>query len=147
MAANLDAISGRKAARIDRPRELRASGWKASGPLAEFETEKEWSILRDLIGTFLDDGAARLQALRAAASAHDFETLFRQSHALKGSALAVGALPVAELSASLERFAKSGVNRDYLLCIDQLEGTFKETRLSMIAYCDCLPDGSSLWRQ
>ena len=58
--------------------------------------------VRPLVGIFLADSSALAARLRAAVAANDVAELARVAHALKGCAMAVGARPLAALSAKLE---------------------------------------------
>jgi CheY-like chemotaxis protein len=58
--------------------------------------------VRTLVGIFLADSSALAGRLRAAVAASDVAELARVAHALKGCAMAVGARPLAALSAKLE---------------------------------------------
>jgi len=58
--------------------------------------------VRTLVGIFLADSSALAGRLRAAVAASDAAELARAAHALKGCAMAVGARPLAALSAKLE---------------------------------------------
>jgi HPt (histidine-containing phosphotransfer) domain-containing protein len=56
-----------------------------------------------LVDEFLAEAPRRLRALRAAYAAGDVAALTSEAHALKGSARILGAMPLADLCAALER--------------------------------------------
>ena len=66
------------------------------------------SVVRDFLGEFRDDALRHAAALRAACDAGDLTEAARLVHKLKSSSRSVGALPLADASAELERFAKAG---------------------------------------
>ena len=75
-------------------------------------TGGEFDFVDDLVDTYLEDGAAQVDALRAAVAAGDIEGLVRPAHSLKSSSLNVGALELGELGRQLEEAARSGVVAD-----------------------------------
>jgi two-component system sensor histidine kinase/response regulator len=82
------------------------------------ETLKEYAdpgdprFLADLFRSYLDDGAERLLALRAAGASGDSEAAARLSHTFKGSSLNVGADTLATLLHEINRAAKAGTSPD-----------------------------------
>lgn len=78
------------------------------------ETLKEYAdpgdprFLADLFRSYLDDGAERLGALRAAAASGDAAGAASLSHTLKGSSLNVGADTLASLLHEINRAARAG---------------------------------------
>jgi HPt (histidine-containing phosphotransfer) domain-containing protein len=65
-------------------------------------------FLAELVDTYLQDGAAQVEALRVAATSGDIEGVVRPAHTLKSSSASVGAMPLAELCRTLEADARSG---------------------------------------
>lgn len=65
-------------------------------------------FLADLVDTYLQDGAAQVDALQGAAAVGDVEGLVRPAHTLKSSSASVGAMPLAELCRTLEADARAG---------------------------------------
>lgn len=71
-------------------------------------TGGELDFVDELVDTYLEDGAAQVTALRAAAATGDIEGLVRPAHSLKSSSLNVGALGLGELGRQLEEAARTG---------------------------------------
>jgi HPt (histidine-containing phosphotransfer) domain-containing protein len=105
------------------------------------EREGDWSFLKTLIHTFLNNTAAQIRSLRTAASLVDLGALAAGSHTLKGSALAMNADRLAKLSREIEEDARCGRARDYAAMVDRLEEALHETREAMTAYESALPQG------
>lgn len=76
--------------------------------LKEYADPGEPRFLADLFRSYLEDGAARLDAIRAAAGAGDTVAIARIAHTLKGSCLNVGADPLADLLNRIDKAAKAG---------------------------------------
>lgn len=74
--------------------------------------DEELTMTREVVGLFLADAPARLQAMADAVAAGDAQALAKAAHALKGAAGNVGALALQEAAASLETDAKAGVPPD-----------------------------------
>jgi HPt (histidine-containing phosphotransfer) domain-containing protein len=76
-------------------------------------TGGEMDFVDELVDTYLEDGAAQVDALEAAVAAggasHD---LVRPAHSLKSSSLNVGALRLGGVCRELEEAARSGVVPD-----------------------------------
>ena len=108
------------------------SPWQPPADLAAIDDRE---MMRELIDIFLEDGERKLRLLQAAADAGDTAALGRISHSLKGSALAMGALPIIELSRSIEESARSGTPRAYSIDAGRLAVAFERTRAAMLEYC------------
>jgi PAS domain S-box-containing protein len=65
------------------------------------------SVLRDLADLFLRDARPKLKSMAAALDGKDLAALASIAHSLKGSASNLGARRLAELCATLEKFAKA----------------------------------------
>ncbi len=65
-------------------------------------------LLRQVVGLFRSDAAARLRAIGRAIRAHDAEALRVAAHTLKGAAAAVGAGSSRALASALEQMGRAG---------------------------------------
>jgi HPt (histidine-containing phosphotransfer) domain-containing protein len=65
-------------------------------------------FLRELITTYVEDGAAQLVAMRAAVDKGDPEALVRPAHSLKSNSASMGAEHLATLCRALETDARAG---------------------------------------
>jgi PAS domain S-box-containing protein len=74
-----------------------------------------------LLGLFLDDARARLQAMNTALEAAEFERLAREAHALKGGSLQLGITTVAELCDTLREAAGRGLAAPAAQGLDQVQ--------------------------
>ncbi len=66
------------------------------------------SLLIELVGIFLEDLSARLQALHRATSTADMESVRFVAHTLRGSLAGLGARPAAAIARELEARADEG---------------------------------------
>lgn len=112
-----------------------AYAWHPPATLAGFASRQDWGLVRELIDLFLSDGARQLERLKAAASGGDTGVMARICHSLKGSAQAMEAAPVTELSRAIEESARAGVPRDYPAEVEKLASAFEKVRTAMLAYC------------
>lgn len=126
-------------AHCDDETQMRRTIWIRSDILIDLEQSGEWGFVKELISIFLEDCAARIASMRNAASARDLTALAFCSHTLKGSAKTMNALPLAEFSAEIERYAKLNQQRDYLSLIDRLDLALAEVRQAMTSYGQSLP--------
>lgn len=88
-------------------------------------------LLAQIFSSFMQDGSARLAAIRAAAGAGDLDTLRRTAHALKGASVNVGAVTLARIAEQLEACSDAGEELDKLL--GQLDKEFERTRTTIRA--------------
>ncbi len=70
--------------------------------------DPEGRLLGELVGMYLEDGEARLRALREAVERGDAGEIEREAHTLKGSSANIGAYRVAEQSQVLQDMGRSG---------------------------------------
>jgi len=82
--------------------------------------------LRDLIDCFVADGSRRLEVLHRSARSSDLAALSFASHALKGSALAMGAIQLAEVCSEVEHSARLGIAADYQSRVTSIQARFAE---------------------
>ena len=116
---------------MDRPS---TRSWEPPPSLASFPGPERAALIRELIDTFIQDGERQIGLLHAAAEAGDADALARISHSLKGSAHAMGAASIIELSGSIEESARSGEQRDYRTDASLLAAAFEKMRTAMLAY-------------
>jgi PAS domain S-box-containing protein len=87
-----------------------------------------------MLDLFLDGAAQHVAAISHAADRGDEVAIERESHALKGTSLSIGARKLGERAAQMCAAAKTGDARGRGTMIDDLEATFMETRLGFQAY-------------
>jgi len=95
-------------------------------------TGGELDFVDELVDTYLEDGAAQLAALRAAAAAGDIEGLLRPAHSLKSSSLNVGALGLSELGRQLEEAARTGAVADAADRVAAISFGFEGVRTALL---------------
>jgi HPt (histidine-containing phosphotransfer) domain-containing protein len=95
-------------------------------------------FLAELIDTFVEDGSAQLEALRAAIEAEDSDAAVRPAHSLKSNSASMGADRLAELCRALEADARTGVIEDGPGRIDAAQVEFEQVRSTLLS----LRDGS-----
>ncbi len=76
--------------------------------LRQLNHEGEPDVLTEVLGLFLADGGARLEAIAGAVSAGDGPGLLRSAHALKGAAGTIGASALAAACRELEEMGAKG---------------------------------------
>jgi HPt (histidine-containing phosphotransfer) domain-containing protein len=94
-------------------------------------TGDDAEFLAELVETYLEDGAAQVEALRTAASSGDLPGLVRPAHTLKSSSASIGALALAQLCRSLEADARSGAVADLDARVDAIVDGFEEARAAL----------------
>jgi two-component system, sensor histidine kinase and response regulator len=90
-----------------------AAAWTLPESLREFLDSGDSEMVVEILTLFQEDSATRLHEIGRALAGGDRETVRRQAHALKGSALQVGALVMSRLCRDLEQNA-SGAPRAQL---------------------------------
>jgi HPt (histidine-containing phosphotransfer) domain-containing protein len=70
------------------------------------------TFVDELVDTYLEDGASQVDAIRAAAEAHNADAIVRPAHTLKSSSATVGALALADLCRQLEADGRAGAVPD-----------------------------------
>jgi HPt (histidine-containing phosphotransfer) domain-containing protein len=113
--------------------------WNKPVVFADLERSDEGAFVRELIDVFLTDSAARIAGLKKAASAMDMAALSAAAHALKGSALSMNAVPIAELSLEIEQSARLNAVRDYSLLVDGLDSALAEIGRELTEYVEKFP--------
>jgi HPt (histidine-containing phosphotransfer) domain-containing protein len=81
--------------------------------IRELEVDGSAGLLTKLIGIFLNDTPARLEKIKAAAAAKEWNTVSREAHLLAGGAAGIGAIPIRELAAKIERAADSATKANF----------------------------------
>lgn len=66
----------------------------------------------ELIRVFIEDALQRVEALRNALAAEDWETMRRTAHSIKGSAANLGARPLVELARRMEQMVAENKHKD-----------------------------------
>jgi CheY-like chemotaxis protein len=82
-------------------------------------------FLEGLVRTFREDVPSRIDALRAAAAAHDTKDLALAAHAMKSSSGSVGAKRMLAVATSLEHSARAGRMDGADAAIEQLAAEFR----------------------
>jgi HPt (histidine-containing phosphotransfer) domain-containing protein len=95
-------------------------------------TGGELDFVDELVDTYLEDGAAQVTALRAAAAAGDNEGLVRPAHSLKSSSVNVGALGLGELARQLEEAARTGAVADAADRVAAISLGFEDVRTALL---------------
>jgi CheY-like chemotaxis protein len=96
--------------------------------LVELLGTGERGALSEAVGLFLEEGAQRLNRLRAAVRTNDSRDLERAAHALKGSAGTFGALEVRDLSGRIEVLARAGSVDEATPLVDATGEAFERVR-------------------
>jgi HPt (histidine-containing phosphotransfer) domain-containing protein len=86
------------------------------------------AFVDELVQTFLDDAAAQLGELRAAADAGSVDGIVRPAHSLKSNSASVGAMRLSELARSLEADARGGQVGDGPARVRAMEAAFEAVR-------------------
>jgi signal transduction histidine kinase/DNA-binding response OmpR family regulator len=99
----------------------------------EFDDE-ELTMTKEVIGLFLADTPARLQALADAAGSADAHALATTAHALKGGASNIGAKAIQQHADALEAAAKDAMPADAGKRIGKLRELWEQTRAQLEAW-------------
>jgi HPt (histidine-containing phosphotransfer) domain-containing protein len=111
-------------------------------PLMDFARLEEFkefddgdlTMTREVIGLFLTDTPARIEAIEQAVAAQDAGALSRAAHALKGGASNVGAKAIQQHADALEAAAKEAMPADAALRAAKLRELWDETRKALAAW-------------
>ena len=96
-------------------------------------TGDDVAFVDELVDTFIEDAAAQLEALRAAAEAGDTDAAVRPAHSLKSNSMNVGATVLADLSRSIETDGRSGGIPDLAERVRAVETEFAGVRDALLA--------------
>jgi len=100
-----------------------AAGWTLPESLQELAECGEKDMVAEVLTLFQADTESRLQVLRSAAEAGDRVRTRAQAHSLKGSAVQVGAMALAEACRELELTAET--RPDLLSPLAEIESRFE----------------------
>ena len=90
-------------------------------------------FLRELITTYIEDGAAQLVAMWAAVEKKDPEALVRPAHSLKSNSASMGAEHLATLCRALETDARAGRLDGAAERVAQAVAEFDDVRVALDA--------------
>jgi signal transduction histidine kinase/DNA-binding response OmpR family regulator/HPt (histidine-containing phosphotransfer) domain-containing protein len=85
--------------------------WSRLEELRSYDTP-DGAVVRGMIKSFLDDVPSKLDSLRSSAAEHEAPRLRASAHALKGAAMNVGAIGVADCAKRIEEAAKENAFDD-----------------------------------
>jgi HPt (histidine-containing phosphotransfer) domain-containing protein len=91
------------------------------------------AFVDELVDTYLDDGAAQIEALRAAAATGDAAAIVRPAHTLKSSSATVGALALADLCRQLEADGRAGAIPDAAERAQAIAEAFDAARAALLS--------------
>lgn len=94
------------------------------------------TFVDELVDTYHDDGAAQVDAIRAAAEAHDADAIVRPAHTLKSSSATVGALALADLCRQLEADGRAGAVPDAAERAEAVAAAFGAARAALLSLRD-----------
>jgi HPt (histidine-containing phosphotransfer) domain-containing protein len=89
------------------------------------------AFVDELIDTYLQDGEAQIEAMRAAEASGDVAGLVRPAHTLKSSSASIGALALADHCRTLEADARAGTVPDAADRIDAAATAFADARAAL----------------
>lgn len=102
--------------------------------LAKLPGVDEGNLATELVHSFVGRMPQILEQLRAHAREGDWAALSRQAHSLRGSALLLGATPLAELARSLEQDAREGgTSGGSAAAIEAIDTAWASTRPALLA--------------
>ncbi|MEO7391861.1 MAG: response regulator [Ramlibacter sp.] len=106
------------------------------GRLEEFKEfdDEDLTMTREVMGLFVADTPARLEAMGQAIAAGDADALRKAAHALKGGASNVGAQAIQQHADALEAAATSGMPGDAGLRVETLRGLWEETKEALAGW-------------
>ncbi|WP_298927422.1 response regulator [uncultured Ramlibacter sp.] len=96
--------------------------------------DQDLSMTREVVGLFLGDAPARLQAMEDALAAGDAQALARAAHALKGAASNIGAIALQQTCGQLEDDARTAIPADAVQRLLRLRGEWEKTRLALVSW-------------
>jgi HPt (histidine-containing phosphotransfer) domain-containing protein len=95
-------------------------------------TGGDLEFIDELVDTYLDDGAAQIDALRAAVESGVVADLVRPAHSMKSSSLNVGAVRLGEQCRTLEEAARSGDVPHPAEWVAAIAAGFEEARRALL---------------
>jgi CheY-like chemotaxis protein/HPt (histidine-containing phosphotransfer) domain-containing protein len=94
---------------------------------------RELGGLEEIIGEFMGEVPARIEAMRRATESSEFDALKLEAHTLKGASSVVGAALLAKTAAKLEQLARIKSTNDAASLLEQLDRDFVKTRTALNA--------------
>lgn len=104
--------------------------------IAALDVLREDIDLAPLLARFREKADSQARAVAVSLAAEDWNTIGRLAHSLKGMALSLGALPLAELCHQLEDSVKSGNMAGAVLLANNLSELARRTGLAMMLYAN-----------
>jgi CheY-like chemotaxis protein/HPt (histidine-containing phosphotransfer) domain-containing protein len=92
---------------------------------------RELGGLEEIIGEFMGEVPARIEAMRRATESSEFDALKLEAHTLKGASSVVGAALLAKTAAKLEQLARIKSTNDAPALLEQLDRDFVKTRTAL----------------
>lgn len=89
---------------------------------------------QEILGMFFEDSQEMLDAIATKLAEHDFDTIRRTAHSLKGSSANLGALGVQKAAARLEDVAESGHAEGIKTAYEALQAVYDDTEQLMRDY-------------
>jgi HPt (histidine-containing phosphotransfer) domain-containing protein len=90
-------------------------------------------FVRDLIATYIEEGAAMLDGMADAARGADAPAMVRPAHTLKSSSASIGALRLAAICRELEAAGREGRTDGFVDLTDLVRSTWDETLTTLRA--------------
>ena len=100
------------------------------------------ALVRDVLGIFLDQGSARIQAIRESIHHGDSKALEAAAHALRSSAIQVGFSGTGQICLELEKSAEKHEISSSRSRVDELQLEFEKDRAAYLAWSAGLPGSS-----
>lgn len=88
-------------------------------------------FVRDLIATYIEEGAAMLDGMADAARAADAPAMVRPAHTLKSSSASIGAMRLAAICRELEAAGREGRADAFVDLTDLARSTWNETLITL----------------
>lgn len=88
----------------------------------------------ELVNAFIIDGERRLEQMRQALVSDNLDVLYEQSHGLKGSCQNIGAQPLADSCAQLEKESRAKLNSDKQTLFAAIEQQFADVVEALKAF-------------
>ncbi len=96
------------------------------------------SALKELIETFIEEGAEIVASMKKSLDTEDLDELRRGAHSMKSSAQDFGATALSELNASLESQCKNGWPSNAVSQTNEISEKFSEANAELQLYIDKL---------
>jgi signal transduction histidine kinase/DNA-binding response OmpR family regulator/HPt (histidine-containing phosphotransfer) domain-containing protein len=100
--------------------------WSRLDEIREYDTP-DGAVMKDILTSFMTEAPSALLRVRSSAAERDDNGLRSSAHALKGAAMNVGAVAIADCAAKLEAAAKAGAYDGIDLLIADLSDKFEPT--------------------